>query len=39
MEKHLIVLVRTVQAPDQVEQRHTITIREFFDIGPGGVRS
>jgi len=31
--------VRTVEIPDQVEQRCTIKIREFcFDIGPGGVR-
>jgi hypothetical protein len=39
MEKHLIVLVRTVETPDQVEQRCTVKIREFcFDIGPDGVR-
>jgi hypothetical protein len=38
MEKHLIVLVRTAETPDQVEQRCTVKIREFcFDIGPGGV--
>jgi hypothetical protein len=36
MEKHLIVLVRTVETPDQVEQRCTVkgtTLRIFIGAG------
>ncbi len=39
MEKNLIVLMRTVETLDQVEQPCTVKIGEFcFDISPRGER-